>query len=423
MNQTASEVKYAHRIAPCPAYDVAGTEQWLTDMAARGLHLSPDGFALGIVSFERGEPRQMRYRLDAIPRRGFFDEGDAPDGEAVELAAEYGWEYVGRRGEFYIYRAEGEDARELNTDPRVQALAMRAVRARQRWALLDILFWLLLYPLARNGGLLYRTPLLTSLTLGTWLTLFSMAMVTWYCARAVIHAIALERLYRRLSRGEMSVARGNDPHRARRHRALTVIRIVLTVVWIVLLAVRTLNLTVDKGEIGLAAYLDGGGEIPFATVTELVETQGEVSDSRHTMNAFGNTVRVWRDPIAPVNFDYCEITEVTLADGRVIEGGLYVEYHEAANARIAAALAREHLRFDRRRGKRYDPLSVELSASVDQIYAYLDNLHMPTVIIQVGERVIRASFHRYSESTEIPIEVWAQAVAQSICQSGTGGLS
>jgi hypothetical protein len=39
---------------------------------------------------------------------------------------------------------------------------------------------------------------------------------------------------------------------------------------------------------------------------------------------------------------------------------------------------------------------------------------MPTVIIQVGERVIRASFHRYSESTEIPIEVWAQAVAEGI---------
>jgi hypothetical protein len=53
-------------------------------------------------------------------------------------------------------------------------------------------------------------------------------------------------------------------------------------------------------------------------------------------------------------------------------------------------------------------------AGTDQLYAYLDNLHMPTVIIQVGERVIRASFHRYSESTEIPIEVWVQAVAEGI---------
>jgi hypothetical protein len=81
-----NEIKYTHRIAPCPAYDVAGTEQWLTDMARRGLHLAPDGFALGIVSFERGEPREVRYRLEAIPKQGFFDDSDRPDDEAVELA-------------------------------------------------------------------------------------------------------------------------------------------------------------------------------------------------------------------------------------------------------------------------------------------------------------------------------------------------
>jgi hypothetical protein len=165
---------------------------------------------------------------------------------------------------------------------------------------------------------------------------------------------------------------------------------------------------------GLEQYLSEGGEIPFATATDLVGTQGEVSDSRYTMNAFGNTVYVWDDPLAPVNVDYCEIVKVTLADGRVMEVGLYVEYHEAANERIAAALAREHLRFDSRRGKRYEPMTVALSASVDQMYAYHDNLHMPTVVLQIGNRVIRASLHRYSESTEIPVEIWAQAVAESV---------
>ena len=414
MNQVTGEIKYAHRIAPCPAYDVAGTEQWLTEMAERGLHLAPDGFALGIVSFERGEPRHARYRLDAIPRHGFFDGGDSPDSEAVELAAEYGWEYVGRRGEFYIYRAEGQDSRELNTDPRVQAIAMRAVRARQRGTLFSLLFWLLLYPLLRNGAALYRAPLLTCLTFGSWLTAFSLAMIAWCFARSVFCAVSLERLYRRLSRGEACANTRYDSRRARQHRLLTVVRVVLTVLWIVLVAVRTLYLMVDEGEMSLSEYGGSGGEIPFATVAELVGTQGEVSDYQQTMNAFGNTVRVWRDPLVPVNVDYCEIARVTLTDGSMIEVGLYVEYHEAASERIAAALAREHLQFDRRRGKRYDPLSIELPIPVDQIYAYLDNLHMPTVIIQIGDRVIRASLHRYSESAEIPIEVWAQTVAESI---------
>lgn len=414
MSQSKDNVKYAYRLPPCPAYDVAGTERWLAEMARRGLHLAPDGFAFGIVSFERGEPAEVIYRLEAVPKVGFFDDGDTPDEEAVELAAEYGWEYVCKRGEFYIYRTEETNARELNTDPRVQALAMKALRARQRWALLDILFWVLIYPLARNGALLYRTPLLSSLTFGSWLTLFCIVMITWYCARAIVRAVALERRYRRLARGEdPDDGRSGGERRAHRHRAVSVVRVVLTVLWIVLVAVRTLNLMVETDEVTLGEYLASGGEIPFATVTELAETQGEVSDFRHIMNDFGNTVRVWSDPIASVNIDYCEITEVVLSDGLVIEGGLYVEYHEAANEQLAAALAREHYRFDRAK-KNHDSLTLASSVPADLVYAYRDNLHMPTVIIQKGNRVIRASFHRYSESTEIPIEIWAQAVAESI---------
>ena len=415
MNQANHEVKYTHRLAPCPAYDVAGTERWLSEMAERGLHLAPDGFALGLVSFERGEPRRVQYRLEAIPKRGFMDDGGAPDGEAVELAAQYGWEFVSRRGEFFVYRAEGEDVRELNTDPRVQALAMRAVRARQRGALFSILFWILIYPLARNGGVLYRTPLLSSLTFGTWLSLFSAFMVAWYCIEAVITAVSLERLYRRLSRGERTDERqGNTSRRARRHRAVTVAQVLLTVVWIVLVAINTLNLMAETDEMRLGEYLREGGTVPFATVTDLAAAQGEVVDAQSTMSAFGNTIRVWRDPLAPVNIDYCEITEVVLADGSVMENGLYVEYHEAANARIAAALAREHLRFDSRRGKRYDPLTLKTELAADQVYVYLDNLHMPTVILQMGNRVIRASLHGYGEGEDIPLESWVQTVAESI---------
>ena len=414
MSRAENEVKYAYRLPPCPAYDVTGTERWLSEMSRRGLHLAPDGFAFGIVSFERGDAAEAIYRLEAIPKVGFFDDGDTPDEEAVELAAEYGWEYVGRRGEFYIYRTADGDARELNTDPRVQALAMKAVRSRQRWALLDILFWLLIYPLAQNGALLYRTPLLSSLTFGTWLTLFSVAMIVWYCVRAIVRAVSLERLYRRLSRGEMADNdRSNAPSRVRRHRIVSVARVTLTLFWIVLVAIRTLNLMAETDEVTLGEYLASGGEIPFATVTELAETQGEVSDFRPTMSAFGNTVRTWSDPLASVNMDYCEITEAVLADGRTVTGGLYVEYHEAANERIAAALAREHYRFDRRK-KNHEPLTLSSSIPADIVYVYRDNLHMPTVILQKGNRVIRASFHRYSESTEIPLEAWAQAVAESI---------
>ncbi len=416
MSEATENIKYTYRLPPCPAYDVEGTERWLGDMAARGLLLAPDGFFLGFATFERRAPCAARYRLEAVPKIGMFDESDAPAAEAVDLAAEYGWEYIGRRGEFYIYRTAREDARELNTDPRVQALAMKAVRSRQRWNLLDLLFWLILWPLLQNEAVVYRSPMLTALTLGTWLTLFSIVMIVWLCSRAVVRAVMLERLYRKLSRGESAADQQTGTaeweKRAHRHRAVTVIRAALIAVWIGLLSVRLLNWMAESDEMSLKEYIGAGEDIPFATVQELAITQGMPASYRQTMSGWGNTVTAWRDVLSPVNIDFCEIAEVTLTDGRVIEGGLYVDYHETSAPWIAARIAREYHRLDRR-DEDYKPLALDLPEA-DYAVAYLDALHMQTVVIQVGDRVIHASFHRYSNTAEIPLDAWARSLMQSI---------
>ena len=415
MSEANENIRYAYRLPPCPAYDVAGTERWLAEMAAEGLFLAPDGFFLGLVSFERREPSAARYRLEAVPKIGFFDDSDPPKTEATDLAAEYGWEYVARRGEFYIYRTLREDARELNTDPRVQAIAMKAVRARQRWAITDLLFWLILWPLLQNGAIVYRSPLLTAVTLGTWLTLFSMAMIVWLCGGAIVRAVMLERLYRRLARGESAESEesaGARRKQARRHRAVTVIRAVLVTVWILLLAVRMLNWMSETDEVSLREYLAAGNEIPFADMQEIAITQGMPADYRQTVSGWGNTVTAWRDVLSPVNIDFCEIAEVTLIDGRVLDGGLYVDYHEAAAPWVAARLARDYHRLDRR-DEDYRPMEIDLPEA-DYAVAYLNELHMPTVVIQIGRRVIHASFHAYSDEVEIPLEVWAGVLAESI---------
>ena len=115
MNPGTPKKRRAYRLPPCPAYDVEGTESWLSDMAREGLHLAPDGFLLGFAAFERGAPAQVRYRLAASLRQpGLLDDnGGGPDPEAVELGREMGWEYVARRGDFYLYRTARPGAREL----------------------------------------------------------------------------------------------------------------------------------------------------------------------------------------------------------------------------------------------------------------------------------------------------------------------
>lgn len=141
--------KEARRLPPCPVYDVEGMESWLTGLAREeGLLLIQDGIFAGAAAFEKGEPRQMKYRLEAAPKpTGFLaDNGGEPDPEAVELNRAYHWDYVGKRGNFYIYRTDDPAARELNTDPEVQALAVNAVKKRQMGNLWLPLYWLFMFP-------------------------------------------------------------------------------------------------------------------------------------------------------------------------------------------------------------------------------------------------------------------------------------
>lgn len=98
MSSKTQEPAYAWRFPPCPGYDVEATESWLQEMAAQGLVLSTEGFFAGFACFEKSEPRRLRYRLEAAPKK-FLDE-DGPNEEERSLSEAYGWQYIARRGDF-----------------------------------------------------------------------------------------------------------------------------------------------------------------------------------------------------------------------------------------------------------------------------------------------------------------------------------
>ncbi|MBQ6059354.1 MAG: DUF2812 domain-containing protein, partial [Clostridia bacterium] len=137
------------RLPPCPAYDVEGTESWLTDMAAQGWMLEKGSFFFGVASFEKAKPAAARYRLEAAPKHAsdWDDNGGSPDFEAVEMNADSGWEYVARRGQFYIYRSKAGSSREMHTDPQVQALAIKTLQRRQIGNLCTTMSWGIIHSL------------------------------------------------------------------------------------------------------------------------------------------------------------------------------------------------------------------------------------------------------------------------------------
>jgi hypothetical protein len=132
---------------------------------------------MGLFTFRRGEPQELRYRLVPVKRKKgfFFDEEEGEAERDAEISQ--GWEYVERYKGFYIYRAASTEVRPLHTDPEVLPLALKGLTKRQISTLISTLVELALYVLVshrifsifRSGALLGIGFVLSVLGYGLWL--------------------------------------------------------------------------------------------------------------------------------------------------------------------------------------------------------------------------------------------------------------
>ncbi len=388
-----------YKLPPCPDYDVEGTESWLSDMAANGLHLSKDGFFAGFAIFEKGEPLIMRYRLDVASKKaGFFADDTEPDADTISLSASYSWEYVTAHNQFFIYRTSDPDAPELHTDPQVQAIAINKVRRRERGSVAANLLWLL-WPLIFLKG----AWVLTMVNTGTWFVLAALALLFWSCTSAVARAVHFRRLRRRLLRGESLDHHKKWRRRAAWHRFSSLFAVICCVAWCTVLLVLWSQDMEDAGEIPLETYT---GDPPFATIADLVP------GGTYTLDDFGlsNTIEIRSDWLAPTVIHWAEIATVTLPDGKTVSGGLYIDYYETVAPWLAREAAREYLRLAQHK-KGYEALSLPV-LDVEYAAAYLDPF--PTLLVQDGPIIMRVAFYQTSPNYELALAEWAPRMVASL---------
>ena len=134
---------------------IGETESWLSDMAAKGLRLTSLGTMF--ARFERGEPDNIRYRID------FTQSEDRSAEEQLELYADSGWEYVCELGEYRIFRSPEElDAPEIHTDPAEQAFTLQRLHKMVRRNTLVVnLFMAAALAMMFFAVFFGKTPLLT----------------------------------------------------------------------------------------------------------------------------------------------------------------------------------------------------------------------------------------------------------------------
>ena len=102
--------KYVKRVIPFESSDIPAIQKWLEDMAQQGLFYK--GCGVFCAEFEKGEPRQTRYRLD------FCDvvACDIPD-EKKEMYEKNGWQVVGEfKSDLIVLRTDDPEAPEIYTE-------------------------------------------------------------------------------------------------------------------------------------------------------------------------------------------------------------------------------------------------------------------------------------------------------------------
>lgn len=106
--------------------DMDHFEGWLEEMARKGLLFERMSY-WGVV-FRRGEPADLRYRLEPAGRLWTR--------ESKDYCRELGWDYLGQAGQYFeLYANPDPEAPELNSDPVVQSYALDLLSKWLRWYL------------------------------------------------------------------------------------------------------------------------------------------------------------------------------------------------------------------------------------------------------------------------------------------------
>lgn len=331
MNELRKKQRWV--LVPCPDYDVPAMESWLEEQAMQGLFLSKDdGFFLGLACFETGNPKRVRYRLDAVPKEKAFSEFDEKKQAAIALAGEMGWAFVAEWKEFLIYRCDDAHLPELNTDPAVQALSLKRVQNALADRVFSTCYYLFLYPILL---FLLQQPtfLLGVLTVGTtrFLALVLVTIVqTW---GAVRDWSRLRRLRRHLQSGGR--IEHTDGWREEKKCCLAgkIIRPILTAVWLVLLVSMMVMPRLHPDALAIDA-----GEAPLPTLCDFANFPVDHADDRYEL-----TLDETHDLLAPERYSLREQSMGTIYEA---------DYYELRAPWLAVWLANDLRRYDEGRAFR-----------------------------------------------------------------------
>lgn len=391
--------------APCDLLDLEAMQTWLEDMALEGYLLKNGNKSGHSFEFYKIEPLPMRYRLTPVSDN--IEQWNLRPGEEfVSITETYGWEFVCTVRRLHIFRAYDGSARELHTDPVIQAQGLRQLQRRilktlVAWLSLPVWFGLLLFVF---GGMDHFWQNVLNERTGYPITFgFLILMAT---ILLIAEWVKLSRLYHRMKKGWAATKRKEWKKKAPIHRAFSrLYPIVLCVLTLLALAGR-ISYRQQADYQKLPAV---GTELPFLSVADMAQCAGVESAERMEDADY---MRHWSHLLSSDNYEWVEIVEVSDRDGN--EGLVSVDifYHEVSFSWLAERLTEEYLAEAKDSGTE---MTDTPQTSADFSYFYRNARGAPAAVLRYGNTVIQVIFPRLDiELDELKLEYWLEELERNM---------
>lgn len=384
--------KKIYRLPPCPGYQFPRMESWLEDMAAKGY--TPEfGSFFGLVKFHPSEPQVCRYRLEPSPKGRSIWDNQEPSPEMLELTREFGWEFLGKFEEFFVYRTADPDARELNTDPDIQAIALNALKKRFTRGFLQMAFYFSIL-------CCFILPSFC-LNLVTFGSAYILLLLFLLIATVIGQFLALWQIYqfqKQLRAGESLSHQTDWCKSSRPYRASAVIQYLLAIVLLFCWASYGMK-NFGFFEHPIAEY---PGQPPFVTLAELVPENSDVTIQHIRNTAYES----WSDPLFPTCVTWLDGGMVYYGDEATAGGLLEVQYCEAVSPWLARAVAEGYM-------ESYDAEDVVLLEDLGLDYAarFTSRHGIPRAVLVEGNTVICVRMSMGDSNGIFTLENWVNTMA------------
>ena len=172
-------------------YEFEYLESYLEDKARDGLILKEAGRT--ILTFEEGEPREMKFRL--LPDLGWIKDDEK------DFYEESGWRYVGN-DRMPLLANDDADAEELFTDGASFKSRAKDFQSNTRWLISFSFIWIIyfafrIYQDIKNPGLLHSYE---DSNLGLWA--FGGITAVWFIAFQLFKIVTASKVVKRIQRCE-----------------------------------------------------------------------------------------------------------------------------------------------------------------------------------------------------------------------------